>query len=166
MSGEVRLRKVSEDDLPTFFTHQQDAEAAQMAGFPPRDWAGFNAHWARILVDATLLKQTILYEEQVVGNIVCYGPSGEREIGYWLGREFWGRGIATQALALFLEQVKTRPLYAHVAKHNIASLRVLQKCGFHITGEDRWSPTPGGAEIEEYILKLDADNDIKQEDVS
>ena len=57
----------------------------------------------------------------------------------------WGRAIATQALNQFIGQVQTRPLYAHVAKHNIASIRVLQKCGFTICS----------AEIEEIILKLD-----------
>jgi RimJ/RimL family protein N-acetyltransferase len=51
-------------------------------------------------------------------------------VGYWLGRSYWGRGIATRALALFLPLVPARPLYAHVASHNTGSMRVLVKCGF------------------------------------
>ena len=40
-------------------------------------------------------------------------------VGYWIGRRDWGRGIATRALALFLERVTTRPLYAFVAVNNV-----------------------------------------------
>ncbi|RPJ44644.1 MAG: N-acetyltransferase, partial [Chloroflexi bacterium] len=78
---------------------------------------------------------------------------GEREVGYWLGREFWGRGIATQALTAFLEQVTERPLFAHVAKHNLSSRRVLEKCAFAVVGEGSW--TPGGEAVAEWVLRLD-----------
>ncbi len=55
---------------------------------------------------------------------------GEREIGYWIERTLWGRGIASAALAAFLCLEQRRPLYAGVAPHNIGSIRILQKCGF------------------------------------
>jgi RimJ/RimL family protein N-acetyltransferase len=64
------------------------------------------------------------------------GPEGHRQrsgktlVGYWISREKWGKGVASRALSLFLLQVRTRPLFAHVAKNNLASIRVLQKCGF------------------------------------
>jgi len=64
----------------------------------------------------------------------------------------------TRALSAFLEQVKTRPLYAHVAKHKLASMRVLEKCGFTIIGEDTGLPSDPGEQIEEFILKLDAND--------
>jgi RimJ/RimL family protein N-acetyltransferase len=79
---------------------------------------------------------------------------GEREVGYWIGKEYWGRGIATRALEEFLKQIETRPLYAHVAKHNTASRRVLEKCGFHVSGEDKFFSQILGDDIEEYILVL------------
>ena len=72
------------------------------------------------------------------------------------GREYWGQGIASAALRQFLALIATRPLTAHVAKHNLASLRVLQKCGFTIAGEDTYSLTPNDAPCEEYILTLGA----------
>ena len=78
---------------------------------------------------------TILLEGQVAGSIVSFAQSGKLQVGYWIGRSYWGQGIATKALSAFLGHVKARPLYAHVAKHNIASLRVLEKCGFTICGE-------------------------------
>jgi RimJ/RimL family protein N-acetyltransferase len=88
------------------------------------------AHWERIRADKSVVTQTIGVDGQVAGNLVSWEQEGHHEIGYWLGRDYWGRGIATQALALFIAQVKARPLYAYVAVHNIASMRVLEKCGF------------------------------------
>jgi RimJ/RimL family protein N-acetyltransferase len=144
MPNDIRLRDVTEADLPIFFEHQLDPEATQMAAFPSRDRDAFMAHWAKILADPTLAKQTILVDGRVAGNIGSWEQSGEREVGYWLGRNYWGQGVATKALALFLDQVTARPLYAHVAKHNVGSRRVLEKCGFLICGE----------EGDEVILKL------------
>ena len=118
-----------------------------MAGFPARDRGPFMAHWNRILVDESVVKKTVLFEGDVAGNIVSFVNSGEREAGYWIGREFWGRGVATLALAGFLRLEARRPLYASVARHNVASIKVLEKCGFRISGE----------EPDDLILKLSAD---------
>jgi RimJ/RimL family protein N-acetyltransferase len=70
-------------------------------------------------------------------------------VGYWIGREFWGRGLATQALAELAGLVDARPLHAHVVKHNVASIRVLEKCGFAAV-ESRTA----GDGIEELLLEL------------
>jgi RimJ/RimL family protein N-acetyltransferase len=145
MSIEILLRDVTESDLPTLFEQQLDTEATQMAAFPSRDRDAFMAHWAKIMADDSNILKTILFDGQVAGNIVGWESSGEWEVGYWIGKEYWGKGIATQALLLFLGFVKTRPLYAHVARHNIGSRRVLEKCGFKVIGE----------EPEEFILKFD-----------
>lgn len=132
----IRLRDVITSDLPIFFEQQLDPVATQMAAFPARDREAFMAHWARIMADESNILKTILEGDRVTGNIVSWEHDGRREVGYWLGREFWGKGIATRALSLFLEQVTARPLYAHVIKHNRASIRVLQKCGFTLIGEE------------------------------
>ena len=150
----VLLRDVMQDDLPIFFEQQLDPVATQMAAFPARDRQAFMAHWAKILGDETVITQTILFDGQVAGNIVSFELAGAREVGYWIGRQYWGKGVATTALAAFLNHEQARPLYAHVAKHNQGSLRVLQKCGFVIIGEDSWDPDASGAQIEEYMLKL------------
>jgi RimJ/RimL family protein N-acetyltransferase len=125
-----------EADLPIFHEQQLDADAAHIAGFPSRDRDAFMAHWKKIMNDQTNVLKTILFNEQVAGNIVSWEQDGEREIGYWLGKEHWGKGIATAALTELLALIKSRPLYAHVAKHNFASRRVLEKCGFMIYRED------------------------------
>jgi RimJ/RimL family protein N-acetyltransferase len=152
--SQVILRDVVESDLPIFYAHQLDPEATTMAAFPSRNEADFMAHWHKILRDPANINQTILFDNHVAGNIACFPIEGEREIGYWIGKEYWGRGITTHALRAFLTQLPMRPLYAHVVKHNIASRRVLEKCGFVVTGEDSYAP-PGGTFVEEFTLKLD-----------
>src|SRR5262245_31849103 len=128
MKNTILLRDVIESDLPSLYEQQLDPEATAMAAFPSRDHAAFMEHWAGIMADKTNILKTILFEDRVAGNMVSWGHAGEREVGYWLGKEFWGKGIATKALAEFLKIEKTRPLVAHVVTKNVASRRVLQKC--------------------------------------
>ena len=154
MTNSVQLRDVVAIDLPVFYEQQLDPEAIQMAAFPSRDRDAFMAHWDKIMADDSVLLKTILFEGNVAGNIVCFEQLGEREVGYWLGKEYWGKGIASQALRQFLDFIQTRPLYAHVAKHNMASRRVLEKCGFKVAAEDQFFSKIFGKDIEEYILIL------------
>ena len=154
MAGDVQLRDVTEADLPIFYEQQLEPEAVQMAAFPSRDWEAFSNHWNKIMVDDSILLKTVLFRGEVAGNIVCFPQLGEREVGYWLGKKYWGKGIATEALEKFLKQIETRPLYAHVAKHNVGSKRVLEKCGFVVSAEDRFFSEIFGKNIDEYILTL------------
>jgi RimJ/RimL family protein N-acetyltransferase len=154
MKTEVRLREVKQEDLPILFEHQRDPEAVRMAVFPSRDREAFLAHWARILADPKVIARTILFEGQVAGNILSFERSGKTLVGYWIGRELWGKGVASEALSLFLLQVKARPLFAHVARQNIASIRVLQKCGFLISVQDSAAPDTLIDGVEEVVLKL------------
>jgi len=155
MTSDIHLRDVTEDDLPIFFEHQLDPDATEMAAFLSRDKDAFMSHWAKIMADDSVILKTILFDGQVAGNIVSFVRSGEREVGYWIGKEYWGKGVATKALAAFLDHVKTRPLYAHVAKSNVGSRRVLEKCGFTIVGEEKGFPDAHGEEVEESVLKLE-----------
>jgi RimJ/RimL family protein N-acetyltransferase len=153
---ELRLRTVEDQDLEVFFDHQVDPKAAEMAAFPPRDKDQFAAHWAKIRADATVVLRTIVADGTVVGNIASWEQNGQRLVGYWVGREHWGRGVATEALARFVGQVSIRPLNAHVAVDNVASIRVLEKCGFrrdHV--QEAKAPAPDDG-IEEFIFVLDA----------
>ena len=162
MGNDVRLREVTADDLPIFFEQQLDPEANHMAAFTPKDptdRAAYMARWTRNLGDARNINRTILCDGQVAGSVSSYvDEAGRLEVTYWLGKEYCGRGIATQALAAFLAHANTtRPIYARAAKDNLASLRVLQKCGFTIIGEDKGFANARGVEIEEYLLRLEAD---------
>src|SRR5687768_15229947 len=132
MARDVQLRAVVEADLALFFEYQRDPVANHMAAFTakdPEDRDAFAAKWAKILADATITIKTIVVEGQVAGNVLIHSAFGKPEISYWIARPFWGKGIATRALSDFLGCVATRPLYACAAKDNLASIRVLEKCG-------------------------------------
>jgi RimJ/RimL family protein N-acetyltransferase len=162
MADDIVLRDVTDDDLPIFFEQQLDPDAIYMAAFTskdPTDRDAFMAHWARIRADEAIINRTILCDDQVAGSVASFEDFGQLEVTYWLGREFWGKGIATRALAALLEYQTTRPIYARAAKDNAASLRVLQKCGFVITGEDKGYANARGEVIEEYLLTLAADTE-------
>ena len=154
MTHEIRLRDVVLDDLPIFFEHQIDLEAVRMAAHPPRDRDAFQAHWMELLSKESVIKKTILFEDLAVGYILSFVYFGVREVGYWIGKEYWGQGIATRALLEFLDQVPLRPLRASAAKHNRGSLRVLEKCGFRLVGEDEEFSNVDGNVVEGFIFEL------------
>ena len=126
----VVLRKVVDPSVPIFFEHQRDAETVRMVAFFSRDRDAFMTHWAKLRREPSNIIQTIVCDGQVAGNIGSWIAEDQRLISYWIGREFWGRGVATAALAAFVAEVKERPLHAFVAKHNVGSIRVLEKCEF------------------------------------
>ena len=153
----MELREMRVEDLAVFFEHQRDPEARRMAAFTsgdPEDRDGFHAKWTRILGDAAVDKRTVLDAGEVAGLIVAFDRDGKREVSYWIGREHWGKGIATAALGAFLQFVTTRPLHALAAKDHRASARVLEKCGFRIVGDQRGFADARGEEIEEYRFEL------------
>ena len=159
MTTKVLLRDITESDLPTFFEQQLDEDANYMAAFTrqdPTDMGVFMAHWTKILGEETITSKTILFNGRVAGHILSHTWFGEPEVSYWLGKEFWEQGIATKALSAFLKCLKMRPLYARVAKDNLASIRVLEKCGFMINGQDKEFSNARGEEVEEFILNLGA----------
>ena len=149
MTGQVELRDVVESDVPVFYQHQLDPEAGRMAAFAARDWDAFQAHWAKILADDRLGAKTVLFDGQVAGNVVSFEQSGQRLVGYWIGKSYWGKGVATRALSAFLEHDPARPLHARVAAHNTGSIRVLEKCGFRRSGREA-----GADGVEELIFEL------------
>ena len=159
MTSDVVLREVVDADLPIFFEQQLDRDANYAAAFTakdPTDRAAFLSHWAHVRADSSTTNRTILYAAQVAGMVACYEERpGEPEVTYWLGKPYWGKGIATAALTAFLAQVTPRPIYARAAKDNLASLRVLAKCGFAVIGQDRGFANARGVEVEEYLLRLD-----------
>ena len=114
MATEVFLRDVEESDLPIFFDQQLDVEAARMAAFPSRDREAFMSHWTKSMANKTAALQTNISDGSVAGNIACWQQSDERLVGYWLGREYWGKGVATAALSLLLVHVTIRPLVARL----------------------------------------------------
>src|SRR5262245_49473590 len=132
MGVEVRLREVQDEDLEVLYEYQLEPESNAMAGVEPRDWEGFRAHRTRIAGNPGALVGALVGDgDGVVGDVLSWrNKQGVREIGYRIGKAFWGRGIATAALTAFLAKLTERPLYAHVVMHNIGSMKVLERCGF------------------------------------
>lgn len=154
----VRLREVNESDLPIFFEQQLDPAANYMAAFTskdPSDKAAFLTHWKNILLNRDIQKMTIIHNGCVAGSILKFEQFGNPEVSYWIGKQYWGKGIATGALLHFLPKIKVRPLYARAAKDNLGSIRVLEKCGFERFDEDKGYSRARGKEVEEFILKLE-----------
>jgi RimJ/RimL family protein N-acetyltransferase len=149
----VVLREVFDADLPIFFQHQLDPEAVRMAAFPSRDQDAFTAHWAKIRGEPSNIIRTIVCDGQVAGNIGSWIAEDKRLLGYWVGREFWGRGVATAALAAFVTEFKERPLHAFVAEHNLGSIRVLEKCNF-VPSPEHDPGIAGGDGIREVLYML------------
>jgi RimJ/RimL family protein N-acetyltransferase len=157
MKDELRLRRVMRSDLPVFFEHHLDIAARHMVAFAseaPEDYEAFAAKWARNLADPNTVIRTIEVDGAVAGNVSKFPQFDKPSIGYWLGRKFWGRKIATRAVEAFLLEIPDRPLFARAAKDNAGSLRVLAHCGFEIIGEDKGFAAARGQEIEEFILEL------------
>ncbi|HEY8090356.1 MAG TPA: GNAT family protein [Polyangiaceae bacterium] len=148
----MELRDTIEDDLPVFFANQQDPEAVRMAAFPSRGEEAFFAHWrGNVLGHPENRAKTIVVDGSVAGHVVSWTNEGKRLVGYWLGRTYWGRGIASEALAEFVARHETtRPLHAFVATGNAASIRVLAKCGFRPTGERE----TGADGVEDMLVEL------------
>ncbi len=127
----IQLRTIVESDLTVFFEQQRESEACRMAAFPPRDREAFFSHWKNnILADDSVPAFTIDVDGEIAGYVLSWKDQDRRLVGFWLGQAFWNQGIATSAVSDYLRIVTERPLYAHVAKQNIASMRVLEKCGF------------------------------------
>jgi RimJ/RimL family protein N-acetyltransferase len=134
---DVILRDVTEPDVEVFFRQQLEPEGIAMAAFPARDRAAHMAHWTKILAVETNVTRTIDAGGQVAGYAGSWvNEHGVREIGYWLGKDHWGKGIATAAIGQFVAVIQERPLHAVVADHNVASIRVLEKCGFTRLGDE------------------------------
>src|SRR6187401_399418 len=152
---ELTLREVRDEDLPVLFEQWADPVAAQMAAFTPPDHMerdAFERRWSRLRADDTVLNRVIVVDDDVAGSIGSWGDAGEREVTYWIGRSYWGKGIATNALKAFLAVDPSWPLYA---SQPTTSRRVLEKCGFRVIATERNVAEARSAEIEELVLLLD-----------
>ena len=154
---QVKLRQTEKSDLEFFFQFQLDEEANYLAAFTskdPTDKKAYLEKFTKLLNDPTINMQTILVDETIAGSISKFEMEGDAEITYWIDRNFWGKGIATTALKIFLIIENRRPIFGRVAFDNLGSQKVLEKCGFVKIGTDKGFANARQAEIEEFIYKL------------
>ncbi len=160
----ISLRPTLRADIPALFQIQLDPEGNALAGTKPRDLAAFNARWDDILGTSStppgptgVTARVIIAEGVLAGSINIFRPDDEPRtdfIGYWLAREQWGRGIATRAIALMLEESPIRPLLARVISHNVASLKALTRNGFEVVSCDLRPATDRYAAGEVFTLRF------------
>ncbi len=152
------LREVEPQDVEILYEHQADPESGRMASVPARDRRAHAEHLARLLADPHVLVRTVVADDgRVAGQVLSFLRDGVREVGYRIGREYWGRGLATAALAAFLDVDHTRPLHGVVAEHNPASRRVLERNGFAVVRrQEAPALEPGDPPVPVLVLRLDA----------
>ena len=129
----VVLRPVAESDLQALYEQQADPASVRMAAVAPRERDDCFAHWRTSLADPTVMARAIDVDGECAGHVVSFLRDGvePREVGYWIARSHWGRGVAT---------------------HNPGSRRVLEKCGFTLT---ETQTDPKGDGVDEWRFRLD-----------
>lgn len=154
----IQLRKTTKKDLDKLFLFQTDPDGIQMAAFTskdPSDQAAYLEKWSKIVENPEVNMQTIWKEDQILGSIIHFDMMDETNVSYWIGKEFWGQGIASEAFSEFVKNSTKRPLFGRVAFDNIGSQKVLEKCGFRQIGKATEFANARNMPIEEYIYKLE-----------
>jgi ribosomal-protein-alanine N-acetyltransferase len=167
--GDCVIRPYRFGDEASLLRHANNAKvAASMRDRFPHPYTAESANqWLQFAV-----------AEQPVANFAIANPSGviggigamlqtdihrrSAEIGYWLGEEFWGRGIATAAVRAFvpfaMREFDLLRIYANVFVSNPASMRVLEKAGFVLEGTLRQAVFKNGHVIDESLYAITRDD--------
>jgi len=104
------------------------------------------------------IAKVIEYRGKFVGGVGITNQKGWKEhsaeIGYWIGEEYWGNGIASEALSVMIDLVfsdlKYKKLFAQVLEPNKASMRVLEKCGYGLEGVLKYEVFKSGQYFDVY----------------
>jgi len=155
---DLKLRPSVVEDIHKFFEYQLDEEANYIAAFTakdPTDKAAYLEKYTKLLHNPTVNMQTIVVNNAVVGTVTKFEINDEAEVAFWIDKAFWGKGIATKALKMFLEIETKRPIFGHAAFDNFGSQKVMEKCGFQKIGTEKGFANARQAEIEEFVYRLD-----------
>ena len=106
-----------------------------MAMFPSRDRDAFFSHWARTRARADARTMTITYGDAVAGNIGSWEDGEQVFLGYWIGKSYWGRGIATAALSAYVTEHEPR------------------LCGFELVSRTTEFDPAFGVDVEELLME-------------
>ena len=155
---DIKLRPSVVADINNFFEYQLDTEANYLAAFTAKDQTDKTAYleqYTKLLYNPTVNMQTIVVDSNVVGTVTKFEINDETEVAFWIDKPFWGQGIATKALKMFLDIETKRPIFGHAAFDNFGSQKVLEQCCFVKIGTEKGFANARQAEIEEFVYKLD-----------
>jgi ribosomal-protein-alanine N-acetyltransferase len=157
----LRLRPLTAADAPEIARLAGDWDIARMTALIPHPYTLADAH---SFIAAAEGADTFAIERDgaLVGCCGARSVSGTYEIGYWVGKPHWGQGIVTEAARALIAHLRAREpgcaiAISHMAE-NEASARVIQKLGFHPTGEKRTYYVARASEVRSltYLYPQDA----------
>lgn len=164
----ILLRRWLETDAEALYKYASDPDVGPRAGWPPhksidesleviRTFFNNGTTWAIVLKETNEAIGAMGYFTQSTSNI----PIGKNdcEVGYWVGKPHWNKGICTEALRMMLDYCINIKHFDNIwCDHftgNPASGRVMEKCGFKDTGKlNRCSNLLGGDKDMVKIYKL------------
>ena len=142
------LRPLTLEDAPAFSKLASDYDIAKMTGSIPHPFPLFSAEF-KIMYLRRQKERGLAYPyaitrngRELIGVIDLFrsAPDAALEIGYWIGKPYWGQGLATEAAKAVIQEARdtlgVKALLAGAFVDNPASLRVLDKLGFQPTGEE------------------------------
>ncbi len=163
--GDVVIRELTEEDLPDLARYANNEKVSiNVRDAFPHPYTPEDARMFLTMVDGQDPKCcfAIEYQGKYAGNIgLAPGADVYRksaEIGYFIGEPFWNKGIVTRAVRLItrygFEQYDIVRIHTGVFEYNIASQRVLEKCGFTREGVFRKSICKKGVVYDEVRYAL------------
>ena len=173
----IVLRSWLEEDAPALFKYASDPEVGPRAGWPPHRSLDESREVIRTVFSGEGMWAVVLKETGEPIGCAGYLPASlsnlgisedQCEVGYWIARPYWGRGICTEALRLIVrycfEEKGFSVLWGDYFPENPASGRVMEKCGFSDTGLTTMCPNlEVGSDRPVRVMRLEREN-IKLKD--
>ena len=171
-TNRLLLRRWHEADAEALYRYASDPAVGPAAGWPPhRSVAESRELIGSVLAGPEIYAIVLKTTGEPVGCIglqpatATAGPDApgedEMELGYWLGRPHWGRGLTTEAARLLLArcfgELGMKTVWGVHYEGNAASRRVMEKCGFAFHHTERAKPTPLGDVRTEHFMRLTAE---------
>ena len=158
----VIIRKWNEDDIPSLVKHANNINIwNNLRNYFPQPYTTEHAElWIRnSLVETPLINFAIDLDGEAIGGIGLIFNTDvyvlSAEIGYWIGEDFWGKGITTEGIRQMVEYTfyyfDIIRIYAEVFENNKASMRTLEKNGFYLEGVRRKSVFKNNILMDDYI---------------
>lgn len=163
----VRLRPVQDDDLDALVPLANDEGVARWTDLPHPYTRGHAAKVIALAHEELRLGQSAFLAVCDVDSDELMGmtslsnldlESKNAEVGIWLGRPYWGNGLAMEAFDLLLEiafqRLDLTKLYGVVLEGNEASVNLLERFGFHEEGRLRWHTKRDGTWMDKIFYGL------------